>query len=595
MANYLLVVRARGTHPALDPELNRLSSGLPGERFQTELRTGWGITWFSQDAAEDLLRHSSGLFTGFAVDDRAETIHFSARGWDVRTPNSGGRELPGCYVRVSWDDHQLRLDGDLYRSMPVFVTKAPGLLLVSDSAYVLMCLRRRLNLSTSLDTEVAESMLWDNSMSAQLLGPRTLVREIQYVTVCGSVHLDLDRPDDESSVTYRPVREVFGDFSSNYTQELRIAAVRIASLITTVAHMGPEHARLALSGGKDSRICLAAVLLSPSARQLARYSCTNTNAQHQRDFEVVAELSEEFGFSLATPTQTSSSPQRLWRYPNPSALWVSDHAFCYFPFKMQSYALREKGPFAIAGFGSELYKGNYGLRPLSAIIESIARTDPLAAMAVDAISTEALENVGVSRESHLSAEWHYLLLRNALHGSRFVPTTKFGLRPLQQANLVGLSKLPLAERPEGMIGGHQIPDDLLTVLSPALATRPFDRTAKNRTPAQVTERLSELGGPVVPSDLTTYRICGSPQAVSGGPLSSLMRLLDTDRFHGALSRAGVAKMVTDAAGIVEDAEVSEAWFHRARLAPAEILDESIPVGHARGSLGRLVSLAEVLR
>lgn len=573
--------------------LDEIFPASSDETVQKPLEGGWHLTWVAKQAARDLLP-AGGLFSGFAVDDEDERLIYGSRG----LPSRGHQvtvDLPGCYVSATWDHRGFELSADLYRSMSVFVTSVRGLTMISDSAYVLMQMRRRLGLTVTLDDDVAQSLLWRNSMSVQLLGSRTLVQEIAYVPVGRRVRLDLDSEDRVARVGGRSAPALFAPPSADYAAELRQAAVRIGSLIHSVAVSGPEHARLSLSGGKDSRICLAAALLSPEARESARFSCTNTAEQHRRDYEVVTDLSSEFGFPLGARAASDHRAGELRRVANPLALWFSDNGLSYFAVRLQAYALRAKGPFTIAGFGSELYKGNYGQRPVAAIADSISRTQPAVADSVQSIAEEALDESGVDPAHPLSAEWHYLLLRNALHGGRFAPMTKFGLRPLQQRNLVGLSKLPTSMRPSLMSEPQQIPDDLLALLSPSLASRPFDRAAKNRTADHVVDRLRALGGPISSNELSTYRVSGDPQDVADGPVGLLLDLVDQSRIDGRLDRDGVAPLVDDAARIIAESALSRSWSSVAEEMRAAVRDRSIPLGHTHGMPGRVLGLAEVLR
>ncbi|KAA9393120.1 hypothetical protein FCK90_13800 [Kocuria coralli] len=593
MANYLCILRHEGRSAAE----GRLTENLLGPSEEIAHRTlagGWHLSWIAKGAESDLLP-GTGLFSGFAVDDGHERIMYGARGVLAEGRPALGDGLPGCYISAAWDQHGVDITADLYRSMSIFVTSVPGLTMVSDSAYVLMEMRRRLRLPVVLDEGVARAMLWRNSMSGQLLGSRTPVKDIRYVPVGRHVRLPLDSPSCTALEVGRPVPEIFSPPSTDYAAELRLAGIRIGSLINTVASSGPEHARLSLSGGKDSRICLAAALLSPAARDSARYSCTNTSEQHRRDYEVVTELSTEFGFPLGARGSIESRSDELRRVANPLALWFSDNCLSYYPLRIQAYALRAKGRFAIAGFGSELYKGNYGQRPLQAIVTSIARTQPEVAESVRSIAEEVLVQSGIDPRRHLSAEWHYLLLRNAIHGGRFTPVSKFGLRPLQQRNLVGLSKVSPDLYSPLMTGPEQVPDDLLVLLSPSLAARPFDRPVKDRSPHQVVERLRLLGGPISSAELSTYHVSGNPHDVADGPSTTLLGLVDASRIRGRVNRDGVRPLIDDAARVVAGSGLSEQWSSVAEEMRRTVRDPSIPLGHTHGMPGRLLALAEVLR
>lgn len=593
MANYLAVFTHRRSFPDVAEHLVTLNHGFPGERHDEVLANGWALTWLSHRAAADVVDDSS-LFTGVAIDDDRERFYFGACGWRDRGRSMGGTELPGCHLRIRWDQSAVTILGDLYRSMPIFVTAVPGAVMVSDSAYTLLHLRRRLGWPVTADTTVAASLVWANSMSAQLLGARTLVREISYVPVSSHLQLSLESPGSVHRTVHTPVRDHFAVSSTDYREEIRSAATRIASVVHSVASMGEEFARLSLSGGKDSRICLAAALLSPVGREQALFTCTNAHEQHRLDHQVVSTLAEEFGFTLGPKKPVTDPAALLRRFPRPMGMWFMDQALSYFPLKLQSYALRTPGPFSIAGFGSELYKGSYGLRTLEAVVTSIARSRPDVARAVEEVAGESLQDAGISTSEHLSAEWHYLLFRNALHGGRFVPATKLGLRPLQQTNLVALSKLAPEQRPELLSDPRDIPEDLLALLSPALASRPFDRAEKNRSAEQVTSRLRALGGPVSWHEVSTYTLHGLAEDVHGGPLRSLENMVSADMPTGRLVRENLVPWVDRAASIIaEDGSLPD-WVELAEQARITVRDTTIPLGHARGDLGRVLSVAEVL-
>lgn len=264
MSNFLLAVRHEQGNSGLEELLDDLSRGAPDERTDGALGPGWSYSWFSHRARRDLIP-AGGLFTGFAVDEQNEVFCFGSAGWRGNPQPSSRAELPGCYLRVQWTDGRLAVHGDLYRMMPIIMTTGNGLLLVSDSAYALVQPRRRLELPVTMDPTVAKTMLWPNSMTAQLLGGRTLAEEVQYVTVGGRIELDVSVAAARARVQYTDVHGIFAPRSDSYSAEIRTAAVRIASLVHSVAASGSEHARLALSGSKDSRICLAAAFLSPAA------------------------------------------------------------------------------------------------------------------------------------------------------------------------------------------------------------------------------------------------------------------------------------------------------------------------------------------
>ena len=596
MANYLLALSREDGHEALGQAIDEVGAQFPDDHASSVLPGGWRLDWLARHATGDLMPEGQGLFTGVAYDDDAEGLYFGRSGWESR----GARvwaddDMPGCHVIGSWRGDRLRVTTDLYRMMPLFTTSAAGLVLVSDSAALLLRLRRRLGLPCTPDATVIGAMRWPNAMSAQLMSTRTPVQEITYVAVGQRVEVDLTDPCARAEVVTRPMREVFAWDGQSYGDTIRHGASRIASIIHTVATLGPEAARLSLSGGKDSRICLAAALLSPVGRDSARFTCTNTLPQHQRDAEVVQQLSETFGFPLGSRFPAVPRSAEIWRVRDPMGLWSLDSALTYYPVKLQAYGLRAKGQFAIAGFGSELYKGNYGLRSVKTIADSIATRFPGMAEDFDATCSDYLTHVGIDPADPLSAEWHYLGMRNALHGGRFVPVSKLGIRPLQQRSLVGLSKLAAQDRPAEMSGPKDITEDLMATMGPALAAHPFDRPAKDRDPEWVTERLRVIGGALTSDDLSTYAVHGDPETVQDGPVPALSALGADGQEPGAITRERVQARFEVAAAAVGDSDFATDWAQIVDDARLELADPAVPVGQARGMAGRVLSLGELLR
>ncbi|WP_147264141.1 hypothetical protein [Desertihabitans brevis] len=594
MANYLLAVTGPSAGGPLAELVEEARASRPTDVGSVALTHGWTLTWIARRAGQEL--HPDGVFTGFAYDDESRAFYFGSRGIRRREQQTDAApDLPGCFFSARWTADTLDASSDLYRSMPMFLTTEPGLTIVSDSPYVLLRLRRRLGLPITLDPVVAQSLLWRNAMAAQLLGTRTLVQEIRYLPPGQRVRLALPGGRSSADVVVRPLAEHFAWQGNSYAQTIRTAATRIASTIKTVAGLGPEKARLSLSGGKDSRICLAATLLSPEASAAARFSCLNTHPSHQRDAEVVERLAAEFGFHLGSRLPPEQRRAEIWHVADPLGLWRTDCSLAYYALKMQSFGSRSKGNFAITGIGSELYKGNYGLRSLASVVSSVReRTDADVASAVEEVAAEALETAGIPRDRHLSAEWHYLAFRNALHGGRFVPVSKFGIRPLQQRELVGLSKLVPAEQPEGMEGPRSITDDLLVVLGPELAVRPFDDPRKTMPPERVEQRLAVLGGPVTDEDCDAYSVLGDPRDVHDGPVPTLTLWAELRHPRSRLDRESATAALDEAARSIEQSPLATSWSDLLAAGRQYLLDPAVRLDQAQGLAGRAISLAEVL-
>lgn len=253
------------------------------------------------------------------------------------------------------------------------------------------------------------------------------------------------------------------------------------------------------------------------------------------DFQIVTRLSDQFGFQINKPVGSQFRP-KLEKVDR-MALWTIACMGIYDPLYCPSAVNLGRTLFSITGHGAELMKGNYGWRTIRAITRKLELAE------VQAQCENTLNSMGIDPADKWGSEWHYLGMRNSIHGGRSTMTRLTGMRPLAQRKLVALSRSEMNQYPAPRKGAPSIISDLLIALSPDLALAMFDDPRKNMTLDHVTNRLRAIGGRVSARDSRPYKVFGSPQAATG-PVKSFLAMAVKKGLSGAIDARSIQSLVT---------------------------------------------------
>jgi hypothetical protein len=562
MGNYLYIVADREKAASI-----KKWAGTDDIRSCT-LPGGAEAIYLARGAAKD--SRPDGIFKGYAIDHEGEQLIFSGgdASPDVSTP------LEGCYFRVQQAGYRTTLSNDLFAQLAMIYFEAPGIVAVSDSLFVLTRLRKFLGLPCKMDAEVMMGRSWINGMSAQLLNDRTSVEGI-YFSPPATV-LTVDVPGPRLSVERRAAPRVFGGGVECYRETIREGARRTAALIRTMLDIPEASVRLDLSGGVDSRVCLAAGLRAGGGKSVQ----IGTVPAREDDFPIVKSLSEKFGFPINQPQPVDGQGQT--ESLDQTGLWMLSCAGIYDPLYAPKRAVRNAGDFVIGGHGAELYKGNFGWRP----IHRIARHVPKVSDEFRRQCEAGLECIGIDPRDSWGSEWHYLGYRNALHAGRSTMTSLLGSRPLLQRKLLGLSHSPLNEFPAPRKGAPSIVSDLLMALHPELAAEPFDDPRKDMPKSYIQERSRFLGAM---DDIQPYEVVGEPRKVDSGPPAFFERLVNETGFAlGRFTKAGISKLADAAAGAIP-AELRSVYAPLVDMARHDLADPILAGARPAMAAGKVLA------
>ncbi|MSS84959.1 hypothetical protein FYJ24_09325 [Actinomycetaceae bacterium WB03_NA08] len=463
-------------------------------------------------------------FQGFATDHEKELMVFaSAPDRFVPDPSS---PVEGSYFSLHLSDEKVRFGADLYGFVPMLWFSEKGVSAVSDSYLSLIAIREQLGMSNTVDEESVRGRMWLNSMSYQQIGRETYCREIRYATPGTELSLDLKTGVFEEKALN--LQNFYAGRITDHGSAISEAAARMVRMFKTYPLTGAKMT-LALSGGQDSRVCLAAALVAGTSESI-NIICSNPGSP---DYLIAQRLGEQFNFGLNRHTSDEGAPERV----DTTAAWAATSLGIYDALYMPgAFPVIEHPSFTIGGHGAGSSKGAYGWRGLSDI------EMPPSALRQ---ARRALCSIGVDPNDQWGSEWHYLAFRNAIHGGRATLSSDYVARPTAQIPLIGLSRSSKNQLVAPKPGRPSVILDTLIALRPDMAKIPFDTPVKSPRPRFVDQRREALSERLIDfADLPPYRVVGSLYP-SKGFLTTQINFAKSRGLSGGISFANLSPMALE--------------------------------------------------
>lgn len=591
MSNYLLIITSSSTADDVKAWMQRI--GTTQANFSTDvvdvsLNDHQRLLYVARNGRSDV--DSLGqIFRGYALDFERQRLVFGLPG-AVEAATVGTRysrePVEGCYIAAEWSRDSVRISNDLFGMCSLFSFAEDGCVAFSDSVFLLSRLRKALNLSLTVNTVAAHARAWGNAMAGQMLSPDTVLEEITLLPpgVMAEVPLGRVLQLDRRVI---PLPRLFSyDDSTPYSEALKDSARRIVSLIDALAGTGFEALKFAVSGGLDSRVCIAAALLSPNARKASVLNCTHKSKQHAADYRVVSELSERFDFGLGSRVPDAPQKPRTRAIKDNLGFWFLASSGAYDFMVAPAYFSVVSNSFTVGGHGAETIKGNYGWRSVDAIADKIS--DPLLANAFREQAKHGISSLGVDPNSAVGSEWHYLAYRNAIHSGRISTVSMVGFRPFQMKRLVALAHSPLNPFPRPGKGAPSMVNDLVIALHPEVAGHRYDDPLKDMDHTFIQDRLKSIGGPLSPADITAFKVLGDPAKVSSGFSAIFKCMAEAEGLWNSASRGRIAELATAGYSIATDLGLGPVYGPVHTEALAKLADASLPLNFTRGAAGKLL-------
>jgi hypothetical protein len=594
MSNYLLIIASSSVADAVNAWVRRVgatSAVQAADVVDVALNDDRRLIYIARNGRADFDDRGTRIFRGHAIDFDRQRLIFGMQGAALAGQdgaNYASAPVEGCYLAADWDPRRFQVSNDLFGMCSLFSFAEAGCVAFSDSVFLLSRLRKALNFPNTVNTLAAHARTWGNAMAGQMISQDTLIEAITLLPPGTTASVSLEGKLDLTRSTV-PLSEEFasGD-QSTYSESLKESARRFVSLIDALAGTGFEALKLSVSGGLDSRVCMAAALLSPNARQAAVLNCIYRSKQHSADYEVVTELSERFGFGLGSRVPDVPPKPRTRSIKDNLGFWFLASSGAYDFMVAPSYYSVASDSFTVGGHGAEAIKGNYGWRAIGTIANKIP--DPSLSHAFRQQAEHGISSLGIRPDSAVGSEWHYLAYRNAIHSGRISTVSMVGFRPFQMRNLVGLAHSSLNPYPSPGKGTPSIVNDLLIAMHPAVAGHRYDDPHKNMSHDFIEGRLKAMGGPLTEGDITEFRVLGEAVAVSSGFSVIFKFMAEEAGLWASASRESIEHLSSAGYAIAKEAGMGDMYRPVRAEASAKLADESLPLNFMKGAPGKLLAM-----
>lgn len=499
------------------------------------------------------------FFRGYAIDYDRQEITFGLPGFRDAGPELRGSIETGTegeYVLARVSDDAVSFRRDLFAMAPLLHTSGPGYVALSDSMLVLGDLRSATGQPRTQNAEVLLARSVVNNLSGQQLSHETFTEEIEFLRIGERLDVDL-RPRPTVRATLGDLPTSFSADDLDYRDVVRTAARRMAGLLRALSGPTQWPPTIRLSGGYDSRTCLAAARAAHVERDI-RIISHNDLEVHAVDFAIATTIAARLGLTLNPPGAVSQEPAARQLDCTPFTLWSVSNLGVYDYYSLRTSSRSTRRVLEVAGLGAELTKGSFEWQSWTSLCDQ-HDLDPGVRAALDAQGRRALTDLGCDPEAPDASEWHNLAYRNALHVSRHLPVHISGLAPLQQRQLVAMGRSAKSDFPRPAPNSPSMVNDLSIVLDPALSLLAYDQTGKGLTLSFVESRLARLGGPVWLTDADDFRVLGSLASIPGGPSDFSIRVAEAAGLAQDLDARTIIKLSRQGLDVLDDPSIRDVY------------------------------------
>ena len=369
-------------------------------------------------------------------------------------------EMEGRYILAYQKENVVCVETDQFGSEPLFYFYGNGDWAVSNSFLALSehLVNNKINLTP--DKEVLDTFYVEHSICQQLIGARTLVKEIRLAPPEVRLKIDVRL----SWVTLESASKSFDDLS--YKDLLVKGLSKSISVAKTILENFPGTISADITGGYDSRIILG--ILKRASLDLSDINfCSNKNAVS--DYNVASALAKKYNFKInnviAKPGRVRGEIKYdIWKYHNLGVYLPVYEPLC-----------TEECWFHFHGGGGEILRDFYINSPIQSIkvLESKGKKKLPGLVSV---MSEFCNQNGLDPGSQHSMREFYLKSRSRLHFGRS-SFTSFS------SNLVMPILTPEIQAAMAKVSSQEVSDkkvlrDIYTALDFSLLEVCFDRPEK---------------------------------------------------------------------------------------------------------------------
>ncbi|WP_110588502.1 hypothetical protein [Microbacterium suaedae] len=526
MSNYSFVVHGPSRRGAIRSWVQ--AHAPQSEVFTVPLSLGRTLTIISRDVARSVT--GTTFFRGTLIAPDENAIVFGAPGWSSAPQRIRERagDHNGIYIAATWGNG-LRIDRDVFGSGRLLTTSGRGYAAASDSLLVLAALRRAMGDAVSPHEEALLARVPRNEIVGQQISPDTIVSEIEFIPPGRG--LRLSGWNCAWRTTGEPIGRRLEPSVESYAEGVRNGAMDIARTVRTLTQIDGWRAGLRLSGGYDSRLVLAGAVASGVARDLLIEVGDTGRPELAEDVQAAVDVARALDLNLQI---RDLRPQSHEPEDGELTAWAASLLGIYDGYGPIRDSPSSTRTFSLDGLGAGAVKGAWGWTSLTPLLDRVRAPDDFVDP-VKAQLTASLHSLGADPEDGNASEVYYLGYRNALHSSAsFARLHMTGISPIMQFGLarVGHTARTVRGAPR-YAGADDIIMDMAALLSPDVASHPYDSPTRNRALSSLRHRARELGGTLAPTEARA--VFGHPDDVVAGASQFSLSVARAAGFVGALT------------------------------------------------------------
>jgi hypothetical protein len=512
------------------------------------------------------------------IDHQSKSIVLGTDGFSAWREDNEHREhstSEGGFLSIEWSKEIVKIKHDCFGLYPVFYYADHSICIISDSLFVITRAMKMIGLDVALNRESTLTRSWTHGLACSLMTKETLVKGVMYLQPCSHLTIKTDGESIQMKEEYEDLTKIFHHSGKSYIGSLVAAKNEITSVVNSLQKNTLFRYRLGLSGGLDSRIILALILQNEGALKNT-YINSNTHESRALDFNVVKSLSREFKFEFNNKIEHSEN--RAIRVTNPFANYIKfslgtfDMTYLYRSYWETPYLIE------IGGHGAEIAKGTFSNFKL---IRKISIWKPIKKFKMYVEVRKALRYHGIKMNQKNSIQWHHFLYKSAIQNGRYLERTQISLRPLMNKKLVSIG---LQNQ-----NGRRVLKDLLILLSPKLAARPFDIAEKNIQQSYIDSVLNDAHA-IETNENTEYDVIGSPDSIKNGLLTSFDSLTEAYTLDYENKKQSLLQLMERIWHGIQDNDLKKIYLDAYELAQKRLNDDASYFPSAGAPASKIIAL-----
>ena len=576
---FFCAVGTKGRIEQLENATTELESFESKEYKRHSINQTFDILTFGKQNQLDGPGKSNHFFQGMMVDHQSKSIILETDGfssWKEKYESRDYSQYEGGFLSIEWSSQTVEIQHDCFGLYPVFYYQNNDIFIASDSLFVISRTMKMLGFDVSLNKKSILTRSWTHGLACSLMTKETMITGVTYLLPCSRLRIYTDKNSIQMREYNLDVKKIFHRPNKPYLHALMAAKSEILSVVHSLSKGTKLGYKLGLSGGLDSRIILALILQTEKLKEKT-YINSNTHISRLGDYEIVKSLSDEFNFEFnGEIPPTENQPVRV---NNPFGNYIMFNLGTFdMTYLYRSY-WEKPNLIEIGGHGAEIAKGTFAGTKL---VRKIPIWRPFLRIKLFFELKKSLHYHSIKMNRENTIQWHHMLYKSAIQNGRYLERTQISLRPLMNRRLAAIGL-------HNKKNHKEILKDLLILLSPKLASHPFDKENKNIHQSYIDLVQQEIEN-IERESIQEYQIYGDQENIKNGLLNSFNSLTTKYTLQYADKKNSLLKLMEQVWDNLQDKEVKNAYLGAYRLAKRRLNDENSYLPSAGTPASKIIAL-----